>query len=120
MRVEYTINVELKNLPIVHKISGRFFEQDSGGNRIRIVVTSDGRPAELEGAVLASIIRADNETITVYGALEGCTAYVDLPSEAYAVVGKLQVFIKLKNGDDVTTMAAVEGKVYPAMTGEVI
>ena len=120
MRLDYTVNVELKNLPVIHKINGRFFEQDSEGNRIKIVVVNDGVPAELEGAVIASIIRADGETITAYGALEGCAAHVDLPSTAYAVTGRLQVFVKLKKDEDVVTLAAVEGKVYPSVTSEVI
>jgi hypothetical protein len=110
---EYWIKTDVSQLPIVNHLQGRWFSQDSGANRIGVEVTENGEPLTLSGTVSVNVVKPDGSTITVNGSKTANKAWVDLPSGAYSVVGKIGVFIKITNGADVTTLGGIEAYVYP-------
>ena len=113
---EYWITADLETLPIVTQMSGRVFHQDDGANKIGVRVYRKGKPAELTGTVTANVIRSNNSTIEVTGELDGNRAWVVLPTEAYAYVGRIGIYLKLTDDTVVTTLGGVETKVYPSAT----
>lgn len=112
---EYLMQTDLEQLPIVSVINGRVFSQDSGANKIGVRVTRRGVPETLTGSVSANIILPDGSTITETGETEGNLAWVVVPGEACESVGKIEIFLKLINGTEVTTLGAVEAYVYKSL-----
>lgn len=113
--MEYWIKTDLKQLPKVEKIAGVMFTQDSGADRIGYAVYDDGEPAVISGTIRANIIRADGVTLSADGEISGNNASVVLPDEAYAVPGKIGVFLKLINGETVATLGGIEAYVHKSM-----
>ena len=117
---EYWMHTDMNSIPDISRISGHVFTQDSEANLIGVRVTKGGEPVVLDGTVSANIIRADRETISVSGEMDGDRAWVILPSSAYAVKGKIQIFLKIADSNGVATIGAAEGTVYESMTSEVV
>ena len=111
--VEHWYETDLRKMPFVRKMSGRLFKNDDDANKIGVKVFDGGEEITLTGTISASVIRQDGETITVSGSKSGNTAWVILPDDAYEVVGKLEIFLKVTNGSEVATLLGVETYVYP-------
>ena len=110
---EYWIDTDVSRLPVV-KQSPIVFEKDSGANKIGVRVTDHGEPLALSGTIRANIVRGNGSMVVADGARDGNRAWVILPASAYAYTGKLSVFIKMLNGNDVVTLGGIEAKVYQA------
>ena len=91
------------------------FSQDDEANLIGVEVTDDGSPVTLSGTVSANVILQDGTTIQIDGECEDNKAWVVLTDEAYEVVGKIEVFIKLEDDGQVSTLCGVEAYVYKSM-----
>ena len=117
---EYWMHTDLTGLPEVNRIQGHGFTKDDGANRIGVIITQAGEPAELEGSVSANIILPDKTTISVSGSMEGNRVWVALPDEAYDLAGKIRIFLKITGENSTVTVGAAEGNVYQSMTSEVI
>ena len=117
---EYWIDTELHRLPIVKRLDGQAFSQDSGANKIGVRVTENGEPVTLSGTVKAFIKKPDGETLDVTGTASGNEAYVVLPSGAYSEVGMIGIYIRLETEDQTITLGGVEGYVYPSIIGQTI
>lgn len=104
---EYWIKTDLKRLPEVKTLQGRYFSDDDDANKVGVIVTDDGVPVTLTGTVSASVICGDGSTVAVSGEKDGNTAWVILPDDVY-VTGKMGVFLKLINETQVTTLGALE------------
>lgn len=117
---EVWLFADLKEPQHITPMAGNVFSQDERANKIGVKVTDDGEPVELSGTVQGSIIRADGVTIVVEGTISGNEAYIVLPDVAYAVVGEIQISIRLINGTEKTTLAACRGYVHRTTTGAVI
>ena len=113
--MEYWIKTDLKQLPKVEKLAGVMFTQDSRADRIGAQVYDNGEPAVISGTIRANIVRADGVTLSANGEIAGNRASVVLPDEAYAVPGKIGVFVKLINGTTVATLGGIEAYVHKSM-----
>ena len=111
---EHWLETDLQKLPIVRQLTGRYFSQDSGANRIGVKVTDGGQPITLSGTVTASVVKPDGTTTVINGSKSSNRAWVDLSSSAYSAVGKIGVFIKITNGTEVSTLGGIEAYVYPS------
>ena len=112
MQIEKWLKSDLRKLVEVNHSAGNLFYQDSGANLIGVEVTENGSEVTLSGSVTGSIITESGETLTVHGNKQGNKAWIVLPSDAYAEQGQISIFIKLNDGNVVTTIVALEGKVY--------
>lgn len=108
---EHWLKTDLTELPEVEK-KGLYFTDDSGANKIGVIVTDDGESITLSGTVKGYVICPDGSTKEVTGDKSGNTAWIVLPDSAYDLPGQIAVFIKLISGNDVTTLGGVEGYVY--------
>lgn len=112
---EYWIKSDLQHLPVVEDLCGTVFSQDNVANKIGVIVTDGGNAVSLSGTVRAWIIRGDGTTITVDGSKSGNMAWVTLPATAYAVTGRIGIYIKLLVGNDVVTLGGIESYVYKSL-----
>ena len=108
---EYWTKTDLLKLPEIKK-PGLMFSQDDDANMIGVEVTKDGSPVTISGDVVANVTRQDGSTIQINGDSDGNKAWVVLSEDAYAVVGNIGVFLKVSDGDSVSTLCGVEAYVY--------
>lgn len=111
MAFETWLKTDINRLPQVMD-NGTMFTADSGANLIGVEVYDEGSEVTLSGSVKAWIVLPNGTTIQQNGSKSGNRAWVTLPSNAYTYEGQIGVFIKLINGNDVTTLGGVEGFVY--------
>lgn len=109
--IEHWMETDLKKMPCVQQLPGRFFSQDEDANKIGVILTDGGEAVEISGSVVASVVRGNGTTLTVSGDSDSNRAWVVLPDDAYAVIGKIGIFIKLETATEVTTIGAVECQV---------
>lgn len=107
---EYWLQTDLQRLPTVKPL-GNVFSQDSGANKIGVIVTDGGEAAELSGTIRANVVKPDGSTIQVTGEASGNRAWVILPAAAYTAVGQIGVYLKLITENETTTLGGVEGYV---------
>lgn len=117
---EHWESVDISKLPAVKNLQGVVFTQDSGANRIGFSVNSHGIPVTISGSVSSGIILPTGETIYQDGDYSDNRAWVDLPDDAYATAGKIEVFVFLTNGTDKTTLGGIIAMVQPSRTSEII
>ena len=98
----------------IRTMTGVMFRQDSQGNLVGVRITKDGEAVTLAGTVTGYVIRADGTTITVSGTRSGNTAYIILPATACAVTGPVTITIKLAEGSEILTLAAMQGYIQAA------
>ena len=110
---EVWIDTDLRLLPHVKVLNGRFFTGDGNADKVGVRVTDDGAPVQLSGTVKASVVKPNGVTLEISGSLSGNEAWVILPSSCYTHRGRLAVVIKLTSGGTVTTLGALEAYVYP-------
>lgn len=108
---ETWLKTDVNKLPEVQK-SATMFTQDSGANLIGVEVYDGDTAVTLSGSVKAWIILPDGTTIQQAGSKSGNKAWVTLPDSAYAQMGRICVFIKLIDGNNVATLGGVEGIVF--------
>lgn len=84
---------------------------DAQANRAGAIVTLNGQPFALEGQCAGTAILSDGSTVPLTGEVSGNEAYVNLPAACYAVEGPIQIFVRLTNGDVVTTLISFVGTV---------
>ena len=114
--IESWFDQDLTQLVQARSIGGHLFTADSQGNLIGVRVKKNGKDVTLAGTVSAKVIRADGYTVTVAGSKSGNTAYVILPTEAYAVAGPISIVLKNVDGNVTTTLLAIESTVFRAGT----
>lgn len=113
---EHWVDVDLKaEVPIIPLRNG-FFTQDNLGARLGTKVFDNHQPHTLTGSVPVYCKLADGTTLTTAGTRSGTTAYIDLPSEAYAVVGPITVTIANKDGTKQKALAIFTGYVFETKT----
>lgn len=118
---EYWMDVDLERLPAVKTVNGRGFSADSGANLIGVRVTDDGEPVALDGSVKANIIRGDGVTVEADGSIQNTNeAYIVLPEAAYAVPGKIGVYLRIEDDGQVITLGGAEGYVIQSVTATTI
>lgn len=115
MLFETWIESDLKKLPTVMRLRGRFFSENTNANKVGVIVTDNGESVNLTGNVRGYIIKPDGTMINdIIGSRSGNRAWIVLPSSAYSQQGQITVTIKLINGTEVTTLGALEAYVYPS------
>lgn len=119
-RIETWFDQDLKKAVKVQYIDGNVFSQDNNGNIVGVNVFNNGVPASLNGSVSCTVIRSDGATVAINGTLSNNKCSVILPQAAYSVPGVISIIIKLKNGDDITTLCAVVANVYASATDTVV
>lgn len=121
MAFETWLDVDLKKPNDVIPLKGVVFSQDEIGNRVGVKVFDDGEPATLSGTVTGYVIRADGNTVLVTnGQVAGNKAWIDLPAAAYAVVGVLQIAIRLTNGNEKVVLGACSTHVRRTTTDAIV
>lgn len=120
VQFETWFSVNLNKAPQVQTIHGNVFSQDNLGNVVGVRVMNGNEEAVLEGTVLGYIIREDGKTVMVDGEISGNTAYIVMPESAYAVPGRIQIAIRLINGNTKTVLLAVVGYVTRTSTDAII
>lgn len=112
--IESWFEQDLMQMVPVRNIGGHLFTADSQGNLIGVKVKKNGEAVTLAGTITAKIIRADGYTVTATGTKSGNTAYIILPSDAYAVPGPISIVLKNVDSGVTTTLLAVQSTVYRA------
>ena len=108
---------DLQQLVQVVKLTGNIFTADNQANRIGVIVTDGGESVTLTGNVSGYIIRQDDATVVVTGAITGGNkAYIDLPVSAYTVPGQISIVIKVGT----TTVGACCGQVSRSTTDTIV
>ena len=105
--VETWVNQDLKQPVRMIYPKGNFFEDDNNGNLVGVRVYDGGSPAALTGSCVGYCVLSNGASIPVNGTVSGNTAYIVVPSTAYAVPGPIIVVIKNINGSNVATLAAI-------------
>ncbi len=109
---ETWLRSDLSKGMIVRKLAGNLYSGDSGANLIGVAVYNGEEPVTLSGSVYGYVIRSDGVTVIVEGELDGNRAWVELPSQAYAVIGLVSIAIKVGS----TTVGACSTSVYRTST----
>lgn len=113
---EKWIRCDLEKLPKLTILRAEAFSQDVLANRIGAQVYSHGQPVQLSGTVKGYVLLPGGTTKEISGYTSGNKAYVNLPTAVYADPGTIRVVVKLLEGDDITTLCAVEGTVVRSAT----
>lgn len=114
--INVNLSCDIQQPVKVRYLDGYFFSKDSAGHRINVDVFDNGVPVSVGGSVSADVIRSDGETVPVTGAVSGNRAYVILPQAAYAVVGAVQITIKVTEGTTIVTIACFVAYVHESDT----
>lgn len=114
--IETWLRQDLVSLVSVQNLSGHIFTQDNQGNRIGVEVTKNGVPVELSGTCTGYVIRSDGKTVVMYGEIDGNKASILLPAACYAVVGNVNIVLKVGE----TTLLACTGYVYRTTTDTIV
>lgn len=114
--INVNLSCDIQQPVKVRYLDGYFFSKDSAGHRINVDVFDNGVPVSVGGSVSADVIRSDGETVPVTGAVSGNRAYVILPQAAYAVVGAVQITIKVTEGTTIVTIASFVAYVHESDT----
>ena len=105
--VETWVNQDLKQPVRIIYPKGNFFEDDNNGNLVGVRVFNGDLPAALTGSCVGYCVLSNGASIPVNGTVSGNTAYIVIPSSAYAVPGPVIVIIKNINGSNIATLAAI-------------
>lgn len=106
VRTELTVPLQSK------RTGANFFTQDNMANRIEVEVTKHNVLQTLVGDVMGYVIRDDKVTVFFPGGIEDGKAYIELPEEAYAVVGPVSIAVRITPPDGKkVTIAIVEAYV---------
>lgn len=105
--VEILVNQDLKQPVRMIYPKGNLFENDNNGNLVGVRVFNGDTPATLTGSCVGYCILSNGASIPVNGTISGNSAYIIIPSSAYAVPGPIIVVIKNINGSNVATLAAI-------------
>lgn len=117
---ETWLESDLKKPNKVKMLKGDLFSQDSKANLIGVIVTDGGEPVTLSGTIQGIVVRSDNGYKTVTGQKSGNRAWIELPAEAYEVVGHIQVVIRLISGTDKVVLGGCIGYVTRSTTNSPI
>ena len=109
---EYWVKSDLKKAVTVREPVGVMFTRDKGANKIGAEVYSDGEPVTLSGNVVGYCVLATGVVVAVPGTRSDNKAYIVLPESAYAVPGRINIVIKLDDGNQITTLAAIVTSVF--------
>lgn len=120
MQFETWFEQDLKKPIRVQYMKSTFFTLDSDANLIGVRVFDGGSPATLSGAVSATVIRPDNQTVPIAGEINGNAVSVVLPQAAYAFNGQFSIVIKVTDGSEVTTVCAAVGTIFRSETEAVV
>jgi len=94
---------------------------DEYANRFGATIVRDGVAVDISSyAVSASFIRPDGATMTIDGAKEGNTVFVDLPANCYVKDGVFTLSIKIIKGDVTETVRMVDGYIRRTDTGNFV
>ena len=114
--INVNLSCDLQHPVKVRYLDGYFFSKDSAGHKINVDVFNNGVPVSVGGSVSAEVVRSDGETVPVTGAVSENRAYVILPQAAYAVVGAVQITIKVTEGTTIVTIACFVAFVHESDT----
>ena len=116
MVFETILQSDLQKMVNVKQLTGNLFSADNGGNKITVEILDGGAPATVSGSVYGYAIREDEKTVVIEGTLSGNKASIVLPASAYAVIGKLNIVIKVGTA----TVGACSAYVYRTTTDAIV
>lgn len=116
MVFETILQSDLQKMVNVKQLTGNLFSADNGGNKITVEILDGGAPATVSGSVYGYAIREDEKTVVIEGTLSGNKASIVLPASAYAVIGKLNIVVKVGT----ITVGACSAYVYRTTTDAIV
>lgn len=110
------VHSDLKHMVQAEELNGVLFEKDNNANRIGVILTDNGVPAQVSGSVMGYVILRNGVTEKIAGSISGNRASIVLPSSVYDIEGPVSIVIKL----DETTIGACRGYVRKYITDNII
>ena len=103
-----TVHTELTVPLQVTRTGANFFSQDNMANRIVVEVYKNQILQTVTGDVMGFVMRDDGTTVFFPGGIDDGKAYIELPEEAYAVIGNVTIAVRLTSeSGQKTTIALV-------------
>lgn len=119
-QTEYWMKTDLNQNVSVRSVKGNFFSQDNNGNIVGVVVVKGGAPVTLTGSVYGYIIRPDGATVVVEGSASENRASIQIPSQALAYTGRIDIVIQLASSSVRTVLGACTGTVVQSRTDQTV
>ena len=101
VRTELTVPLQIT------RTGANFFSQDNMANRIEVEVYKHQVLQTVTGDVMGYVMRDDGTTVFFPGGIEDGKAYIELPEEAYAVIGNVTIAVRVTSGDGQKTTIAL-------------
>ena len=93
---------------------------DALANRIGVRLFDGEKPFIPAGDRVVFIYRSDGQEIRINCETNGNEMWVDLPADAYAVVGPIDIHFSIVNGDTKTTVFLCSARIRPGETDKTI
>jgi len=97
---------------------GSVFTGDNGSNLVGVKLYNNGEVYNPSGSISCNVVRPDGITVSFLGTVSGNKAYVVLPANCFYSAGPIEVFIKIINGSEITTVLDAVFTVKVSDTGE--
>lgn len=97
---------------------GCVFTGDNGANLVGVELYNNGEVYNPSGSVSCNVVRSDGITVSFLGTVSGNKVYVVLPANCFYSAGPIEVFIKIINGSEITTVLDAVFTVKVSDTGE--
>ena len=105
----------------VQNLTGLAFTEEAGAHTFVITgYDENGTETGFSGTISALILRADNTTVAVDGAISDGKATVTMVSDCYHVAGRFSIAIYVSDGTDSACIYAAVGNVYRTSSDVVI
>ncbi|MBR3763268.1 MAG: hypothetical protein IKK57_01785, partial [Clostridia bacterium] len=112
IQTQHTYRVDLNQCPLSAGLERPLSHTDALADEFVICVRRGMTPANLTGMnVLGSITWGERMTLPLRGTVQGSSAVLTLPEEAYAVPGTFTLTIQLEDGDVRHTLVHLQGQI---------
>ena len=96
------------------------YSGDNNSNKIGVLLFKGNLPQDITGTVIGKVIRMDGATVEYQGYSEGNLAYILLTESAFAYPGRLEIKIRIIDGDQKMVIADYVAKASRTETGKII
>ena len=96
------------------------YSGDNNSNKIGVLLFKGNLPQDITGTVIGKVIRMDGATVEYQGYSEGNLAYIILTESAFAYPGRLEIKIRVIDGDQKMVIADYVAKAIRTETGKII
>ena len=115
MIIETWLHQDINEPVKVNYLNGNLFTNNENGNRINVILTSNGQAVSVSGTVSGYVVTADGSTVPCTGSESGNRASILIPAAAYQP-GPIFITVFVTDGTQVTTIGAVSSTVLSSRT----